>query len=140
MAKKMWSFRTQNFTVIWEIEEDVLDTAYMDEALAEECRENVRRGMWECFMSTVKVIENSTKLALGEAYLGGSIYANPAEFRDHFGMNRKGHGSYFSDMVRKAIADARKAWPAFKTQVEREIHSRQKMLAVNLQPFEVVAA
>ena len=48
-------------------------------------------------------------------YLGNCIYPTPRAFMDHFGIaahNRKtGHncGSYFSDMVRTVVRDARKA-------------------------------
>ena len=133
---KLWSFKTKNFTVIWEIERDVLDTRYMDKECAEECRRNVASGKWKCFASTVKVIENSTKITLGAAYLGMSIYEKPEEFRDHFGMNANGHGSYFSDMVREAISEARKALPAHQARIKKEILKKQKVLSITLRSTE----
>ena len=132
MAKRMWSFKTKNFTVIWEIESDVLDTQHMDAELAAECRRNVRSGKWKCFTSTIRVMDNATKVDIGEAYLGGSIYEKPAEFRDHFGMNRKGHGSYFSQMVREAVAEARKRFPELQERTRREVQAKQPMLGVKL--------
>lgn len=132
MAKKMWSFKTKNFTVIWEIEPDVLNTQFMAKEVAEECRKNVRSRKWKCFMSTVRVIENISKITLGEAYLGNSVYENPAEFRDHFAMNQKGHGSYFSQMVREAIAIARERLPALQANARQEMESRKKLLALQL--------
>lgn len=132
MAKRMWSFKTKNFTVIWEIESDVLDTRHMDAELAAECRRNVRSGKWECFTSTIRVMDNATKVDIGEAYLGGSIYENPAEFRDHFGMNRKGHGSYFSQMVREAVAQARRRFPEHQKRTCQDVQAKQQMLGVKL--------
>jgi len=128
----MWSFKTKNFTVIWEIEPDALNVSYMDRSLADECRRNIRSGKWECFATTVRVIENSSGVAMGEAFLGGSVYANPAEFRDHFGMNKKGHGSYFSDLVREAVAEARKRFPEFHERTRAEIARKQAVLGIAL--------
>ncbi len=132
MAKKMWSFKTRNFTVIWEISKDDLYTEGMDADTARECREKVRSGEWKCFNSEVRVIENSSKKVLGQAFLGGSIYANPAEFRDHFGMNAGGYGSYFSDMIREAIAEARKVFAEYQKGIGREIATKHKLLAVKI--------
>jgi hypothetical protein len=41
-------------------------------------------------------------------YLGNSVYANPADFRDHVGIKatHPGCGSYFADMVREVIQHA----------------------------------
>lgn len=132
MPKKMWSFKTQHFTVIWEIEPDALDTRWMEPELAKECQQKIRSREWKCFMSTVKVLDRVTKTELGAAYLGGSIYADPAEFRDHFGMNAGNHGSYFSQMVREAIKEARARLPLLQSQCEKEIRSRQRLLDIRL--------
>lgn len=127
--KKMWSFKTAHFRVEWLVERDALNTDYMDPDLANECRTKVRSGEWKCFTSTIRVVHLATKNVLSESYLGNSIYADPSEFRDHFGMNGKGYGSYFSDMVREAIADARKAFPAFQKEANAEI--KRQMRALN---------
>lgn len=132
MAKTMWQFKTKHFTVRWAIERDVLDTAYMDADVANECHQKVRNGEWKCFASTIEVIENSSKIAIGEAFLGGSIYENPADFRDHFGMNLKGHGSYFSQMVREAIAEARENFHAAQARAKKEIAEREALLKIHL--------
>lgn len=132
MAKVMWQMKTRHFTVVWRIENDALNTSYMDPDMARECRENVRSGKWKCFTSEIQVIENGSKVALGESFLGNSIYENPADFRDHLGMNRKGHGSYFSQMVREAIAEARKAFPAHQKRIAREVAAKQGVLSVRL--------
>ena len=130
--KTMWSFKTAHFTVEWLIERDVLNTDYMDSDLADECRANVRSGEWKCFSSTIQVVHRATKRVLSESYLGNSIYADPREFRDHFGMNGKGYGSYFSDMVREAVADARKVFPAFQKEAKAEINRQARALNCTL--------
>lgn len=132
MPKKMWSFQTKHFKVIWEIEPDDPDTRWMEPSLAKEVKQKVRSGEWKCFMSTIKVLDRVTKTELGAAYLGNSIYANPAEFRDHLGMNARRHGSYFSDMVREAIQEARKCLPALQQKLKGEIRKKQQLLNVHL--------
>lgn len=102
--KKMWEFKTKNFTVQWHIEPDSGCDMSWDET--GEIQEKINSGEYECFISRMRVIHNGTGLTLGEDYLGGSIYANPADFRDHIGAQAK-HGSYFRDMVHSAISDAR---------------------------------
>lgn len=130
--EKMWSFKTKNFTVVWEIEDDILDTMYMDKDMAAKCRKHVNSGNWRCFTSTISVRDNATGITLGEDFLGGSIYKKPAEFRDHFGMNAKGHGSYFSDMVREAIAQARKNFPAHQATLHKKAQALESVLSVRL--------
>ncbi|MDD2742038.1 MAG: hypothetical protein PHV02_07185 [Rhodocyclaceae bacterium] len=132
MAKKMWKFKTKNFTVVWEISPDSFDSTYMEKDLARECRQKIRSGEWKCFNSEIRVIENVTKKVIGQAFLGQSIYADPSEFRDHFGMNAKGHGSYFSDMVREAIAEARQCFAKFQAATKEGLIAQQKILAIEL--------
>lgn len=132
MTKKMWQFKTRNFTVCWLIEPDVLSTQWMDAQLAAECKKNVRSRKWKCFQSEIQVVCNVTGIILGQAYLGGSIYGNPADFRDHFGMTAGGHGSYFADMVKEAVAQARERFPLHQRTIAQEIIKKQKVLAVEL--------
>lgn len=136
MAKVMWKFKTKHFTVRWIIEPDVLDTFGMDAALAAECRSKVRSGDWECFSSEIRVTANANKMIVGEAYLGNSIYEKPEEFRDHFGMNQKGYGSYFSQMVREAVREARRNFAGLQSQAEAEIADRKKLLSIHLRSAE----
>lgn len=137
MSKLMWKFHTRHFTVHWSITPDVLDTVYFDPELAKETRQKVRSGQWKCFMSTIEVIDRGTGAVLGEAYLGNSIYDDPAKFRDHFGMRTKGYGSYFSDMVREAIRDARSRFPLH---VQREAERIEKIKAAleRMEQFQTV--
>lgn len=113
----LWKFHTKNFTVRLCIEDDVLSTQGMDRTLAAECREKVKSGEWTCFQSVVEVVYRPTGLVIGEEFLGGSIYASPKDFRDHFGMTAGGHGSYFFQMVQAAIVQARKRFPALQAEV-----------------------
>lgn len=99
----MWSFKTARFVVSWEVTPDPdCDLSFDDTG---EVRENIESGLWECFGSRVRVTLDG--VTIGQDDLWGSIYEHPKDFRDHFGMNTKGHGSYFSDMVREAVGHAR---------------------------------
>lgn len=111
--RRMWKFATRNFRIEWLIEREPVDTSYMDPALAQECRTKVRSGEWKCFSSCIRVVHKRTGEVLAEEWLGNSIYANPAEFRDHIGSNGQ-WGSYFTNMVRRAVADARKQFLALQ--------------------------
>ena len=125
--RTMWKFKTKHFRVEWRIRRDTFDGQYMDKKTASECREKIRSGEWKCFVSEIVVIFNGRELSA--EYLGGSIYADPAEFRDHFGMNHKGHGSYFSQMVKDAVRNAR---AEFKRQRESAVKYAAQLQAVNI--------
>lgn len=100
----MWKFHTRRFSIAWQIAPDYdLDLSWDEDGST---REALESGKYQAFVSRMVVYLDGNEV--GEDYLYGSIYENPAEFRDHIGMNRKGHGSYFSDMVRSAVAEARK--------------------------------
>lgn len=132
MAKKMWQFKTRNFTVLWLITPDVLCTAGIEPERAAEWKKDIRAGKLKCFQSEIRVVCNATGIALGEAYLGNSLYENPAEFRDHFGMSAGGFGSYFAQMVKEAIDEARKRFPAHQAALAREVSKKKKVLDVRL--------
>lgn len=102
--EEMWRFETARLVVKWEITPDYDVDLSWDET--GETRDNLESGLWQCFLSRVRVALDGR--VIGEDYLGGSIYENPSDFRDHIGMNARGHGSYFSGMVREAIREARK--------------------------------
>jgi hypothetical protein len=111
-AQKMWQFETAQFRIVWSIEPDEDCDFSWDET--GETAENLRSGRWQCFTSCVSVIHKPTGITLAEDCLGGSIYEKPADFRDHFGCRQNGHGSYFSDMVRQAVSDARETIESLK--------------------------
>jgi hypothetical protein len=99
----LWTFKTRNFTVTWNITDCYdLDLSWCETG---ETAENLASGLWVAFDSVVEVAYRGE--TIGTAHLGQSIYENPADFRDHIGMNARGHGSYFSQMVREAVSEAR---------------------------------
>jgi hypothetical protein len=106
----MYKFKTKNFVLEWAIEPDYDCDFSFDET--GETAEKVRSGEWECFSSRITVTHKATGAVLGEDWLGGSIYANPEDFRDHVGAQGK-YGSYFRDMVSSAVSEARKEWAKF---------------------------
>ena len=123
----MWEFRTKKFLVSWKIEKTKPDLRDMEPEYALECKRRVASGEWTCFDSRVLVIYLPTMEELGTGYLGQSIYANPSEFRDHFGCAGKGHGSYFLDMVRESVRLARMNYPVLRAGL---IHNRERAEAL----------
>jgi hypothetical protein len=104
----IWQFKTRRFRVVlaWEWE-DYPDISWDDTG---EVRAKLESGEWGNYAFSVKVYCDGREIAAD--YLGNSIYADPKEFRDHFGRKKNGvsqYGSYFSDMVFEAISEARKA-------------------------------
>lgn len=98
-AEKMWEFKTANFRVVWMVNDSPWPDLSWDED--GDVEEGIRSGRLVVFDSTVAVYFQGT--LIGMDGLGGSIYENAADFRDHFGCK----GSYFPDMVRAAIEEAR---------------------------------
>jgi len=136
MAKKMWQFKTRNFTVMWLISPDVFRSDGIEPERAAEWRKDIRAGKLKCFDSEIRVVCNATGIVLGEEYLGNSLYENPAEFRDHFGMTKGGFGSYFAQMVKEAIAQARERFPAHQAMLAKEVRKKQTVLTVRLNTKE----
>lgn len=132
MAKKMWQFKTRSFTVQWLIEPDAPNMVGIPAAQAAAWKKDIRAGKLKCFLSIIRVTCNATGIALGEAYMGNSMYANPADFRDHFGVTAAGFGSYFKQMVKQAVADARERFPAHQARIAAEVRKKQKVVAVKL--------
>jgi len=88
----IWQFRTANFRIAYEV--------FWDED--GETRDRLERGLLVSFVAKVTVYWNGQEV--GSDYLGNCIYESAEDFRDHFG----GRGSYFSDMVRNAVREARR--------------------------------
>lgn len=104
---KIRQFNTRNFSVTVTAEEEFDPDFSFDET--GETQAKVNSGEWMCFCAKVTVEADGVELATD--YLGNCIYADPREFMDHKGRGRGDsakYGSYFSDMVSNAIADARK--------------------------------
>jgi hypothetical protein len=108
------AFYRRNVAVIVEaVEEPDLDLSFDDNG---EVRAKLESGELQAFAVRVRVLVRGN--TFGEDFLGGCIYKTPAEFQDHrqcAAETRKLRasgsaavcGSYFSDMVHNAIADAR---------------------------------
>lgn len=109
-------FRTDRFRVTVEAEPDHdLDLSWDDTG---EVARKLDSG--ELMNFTVHVtVENNRFGVLGESYLGGCIYTHPDEFQDHKAVGRTNRefaaqgergrcGSYFTDMIREAIDEARR--------------------------------
>ena len=107
---EMYRFETANFTVVAMIEPDHdLDLSWDETG---EVADKLERGVYEAFETKVAVYHGDTEI--GADYLGGSIYENPRDFfKEHIGAKGK-YGSYFRDMVRSAIAEARKNYKPAK--------------------------
>lgn len=104
MRQEMWRFKTKNFTVVMHAEEDCnLDLSFDDDGSV---LKGLETGEFIAFGVVCTVYFRGRKI--GEDSIWGCIYRNLEEFRDHFGCRPKGYGSYFSDMVREAIGEARK--------------------------------
>lgn len=102
----VWTFETANYRVecLFSPDDDV-DTSFDETG---ETDENLASGLWVAFQTEVRVIHKGTGAELGADYLGGSIYENPHDFLKQHRGSRGRWGSYFPDMVRSAIQEARK--------------------------------
>ena len=115
--RTMWRFKTAQFTVRARIVDDYsVDTSFDETG---ETVERLERGDWSAFGTIVEVIKNDR--VIGESSLWGNIYADPREFfvshwdseadyRNTLDMESKNSAvcHYFPELVREAIADARK--------------------------------
>lgn len=101
---KIYQFNTRNFTVKVETIEERFPDLSFDES-GEICAQ-IESGELEVF--TVHTSVHCNGMLVGEDYLGNNIYKTPKDFRDHVGMRKRGHGSYFSDMIREACLQARR--------------------------------
>lgn len=118
----IWLFRTEHFTITVDayVEPD-LDINFGDEEMEYETYQKLNSGFLVAFCVGAKIYANGVKI--GEDYLGNCIYQNYKSFRDHIGRNMNGHqyGSYFSDMVRECISQARE----FKFPKLRDKHEQK---------------
>jgi hypothetical protein len=118
----IWQFKTKNFIVQMscEYQEESEDLSFDETG---ETAEKVASGEWSVYTFHAEVIERATFNTIGEDYLGGSIYADPKDFRDHVGLaiksreDGRNYGSYFTDMIREAINEARKTYAKERPQL-----------------------
>jgi len=98
----LYKFRTKNFTLLYSDEEEtVFDLSWDDTG---EARAKLDSGEWQMFTAKVAITFRGSEVT--SSYLGGCIYPDPKQFRDHIGSQGR-YGSYFRDMVRECIANAR---------------------------------
>ncbi len=110
----LWSFETKNLRIDWGVSpDDDVDLSFDETG---ETAEKIASGEWRAFNSRVRVTHRQTGAVLGADYLGGSIYANPRDFRDHIGLRTRTSncGSYFLDMVHSACREAREQLMALR--------------------------
>lgn len=131
----MREFRTNNYIVRVSAEEEFdLDLSFDDSG---RILKQLERGDLIAFCAHVEVIHRPTGAVLGEDYLGGCIYKSFADFMDHRAcgkQNRKWKkqgktgvcGSYFSQMISEAIADARKNYKKLSTGKLRRVKNVER--------------
>lgn len=105
MYETIYTFRTKRFTVSVLAEPDYLDLDLSWDDTGE-IREKIEDG--ELTPYTVKAMVELDGREIAADYLGQCIYDDIRDFRDHVGARGK-HGSYFTDMVSEAVAQARAA-------------------------------
>jgi hypothetical protein len=119
----VWSFRTRNFIVTFDVAPEDTDPA--DHFEFPEDIEAVRNGEveWFCARVTVRFLDAdvSEGSIVGADHLGGCAYASVNEFREsHFRLPTNSRNTlavkatgtvicdYFPSMVREAVANARR--------------------------------
>ena len=106
-AETVWTFDTPNFRVALEIEPEDMDPA--DSFEFPEDIEAVRSGTVEWFVASVVVYagdDPDSLTEIGRDSLGGCAYRTVREFYTEHRSGRS--GSYFTDMIGRAIAQARR--------------------------------
>lgn len=107
----VWKFKTARFSISldWEWEESP-DLSWDDTG---EVRAKLNNGEWGNYTFRVQILLDGREVA--SDYLGNSIYADPREFyTEHLGVRARSRvsgqnfGCYFTDMVDRAIDEARK--------------------------------
>ena len=119
----MREFHTPNYIVRVTAEEEFdIDLSFDDTGRV---RKQIENGDLIVFCAHVEVIHRPSGAVLGEDYLGGCIYKSFEDFMDHRKCGKQNRkwtkqgkegccGSYFSDMIGEAIAEARKNYSSFQ--------------------------
>jgi hypothetical protein len=116
----MREFTTPNYIVRVMAEEEYDSDLSWDDT--GRVRKELESGDLIEFCAHVEVIHRPTGATLGEDYLGSCIYKSFDDFMDHRACGRQNRkwkkqgkdsvcGSYFSQMISEAIAEARKNYP-----------------------------
>lgn len=125
MSDEMFRFETAQFIIRATITPaDDLDLSWDEDG---ETAAKLESGEYVAFDTAVTVTVKATGTVIGADYLGGSIYADPAEFfaehracgvanRAYAAAGNPGRcGSYFSGLISEACADARRTLARFPT-------------------------
>jgi len=94
-------FNTANFIVRVEALPEADTDFSFDES--GEVEKKVASGEWVAFTAKASVILKANGAQLAADYLGECIYSTIGDFEDH----RFGAASYFADMIKTVISDAR---------------------------------
>jgi hypothetical protein len=120
----MREFHTKQFTVIADaIEETDMDLSWDEDGSV---ARDIDSGKLSCFVARVRVFLGGREV--GSDYLGNCVYQSVEDFMDHQECGKQNRqyaqagetgrcGSYFSDMIHAAIAEARKTLKAEKQQL-----------------------
>ncbi len=101
--ENIWSFETARVRVAFDVApENDLDLSWDEDGST---AAGLESGEYVAFQARMTVYIDGAEA--GADYLGNCIYRSAEEFIDHRGCKAGGYGSYFSDMVRGAIAEAR---------------------------------
>ncbi len=110
-------FKTRNFSVhVNAVEDSDIDLSWDDDGTV---MAGLESGRFQAFGVVVTVYCRGAEV--GTDSLWNCIYESPRAFMDHVGIKPKGradgrnYGSYFSDMVRTAIGQARKHVADFRS-------------------------
>ncbi len=107
------TLKTRNFTVrVDAVEDQDLDLSWDETG---ETARKLETGDLCAFGVVVRVYFKGHEI--GEDSLWGCIYELPRAFMDHLGIKRNhpGCGSYFTDMIRQAIKEARRTLSAMQS-------------------------
>ena len=105
----IFAFHTKNFIIRYEAVEcsayEQLDE--MDSDLREEISCKLDSGEYLCFDANIFVFSREDLTLLSNTSIGGNIYESYEQFMDHYGIRQGNFGSYFSDLVKESIQEAR---------------------------------
>ncbi len=106
--ENIWEFRTKQFAVVYSVcPEDDLDLSWDEDG---ETARGLESGRYVAFVARIEVIHMETGIVLGSDHLGNCVYESARAFINHRGAQAP---TYFVDMVRGAIDEARKNAASF---------------------------
>jgi len=108
MKKLIYRFCTANFIVTVEaLPEYNFDFEYWEEKDIKSTKAKLKRGTLQLFCVKASVFHIKRNQELSSDYLGGCLYKNVSDFRDNLGIAQTKYGSYFHDMIKTVISEAK---------------------------------